>query len=138
MVTNFLRVSQSACWLTYLQKLGKYRDISCSGWDIFQKFFGDIPRMFLHYFEIITHFLYVHQSISFVTFLLKLCKYEDNSWSGWDIFLIFYEDIPLVLVHYFKISSAQLKTAQRSSAFNLDLILLSKDSTHLSFDWAQI
>ena len=51
-LTNFLYVCQSLSWLIYFLKLGQYRDISCSGSDIFQKFLGDIPGMFLHYFEI--------------------------------------------------------------------------------------
>ena len=46
-----LFVLQSASWLTSLLKLGKYRDVSCSGWDIFFKYFGDLPGMFLHYFS---------------------------------------------------------------------------------------
>jgi len=45
---NFLYVCQSVSWLTYLLKWGQYRNISCPWWDIFLKFFEDIPWMFLH------------------------------------------------------------------------------------------
>ena len=63
-VTNFLYVCQSISWLTSLLKLGQYRDNSCSGWDIFLKFYGDIPGIFLHFFEILSIFLSVCQSFS--------------------------------------------------------------------------
>ena len=68
--TNFLYVCQSIIWLTSLLKLDKYRDISSSRWNICLKFFGDIPRLFLDYFQIILNFLYVCQSVSWLTFLL--------------------------------------------------------------------
>ena len=38
-VQLFLSVCQFVSWLTLLLKLGKYRDISCSWWDIFLIFF---------------------------------------------------------------------------------------------------
>ena len=56
MFTNFLYVCQSVNWLTSFLKLGRYRDISCSGWDILLKFFRDILGMFVYYFQIITNF----------------------------------------------------------------------------------
>ena len=56
---NSLYVCQSVIWLTTLLKLDTYRGIPCSWWDIFLKFFGDIPDMFVHYFQIITNFVYV-------------------------------------------------------------------------------
>ena len=86
-ILNFLYVCQSVGWLTSLPKLDKYRDISISVWDIFLKFFGDIPGMLLHHFQIILNFLYVSQSVSWLTSLLKIHKYRDLSSSGWDIFL---------------------------------------------------
>ena len=93
-ITYFLYVCQSISWLTFLQILGKYRDISCSWWDIFLKFFGDIPRIFPDNLQIISNFLYVCQSISWLTSLLKLGQYRDISCSGWDIFQKFWGDIP--------------------------------------------
>ena len=99
----FLYVCQSVSWLTSLLKLNKSRDISSSGWDIFLKFFGDIPGMLVHYFQIILNFLYVCQSVSWLTPLLKLDKYRDILSSGRDIFLKFSGDIPEMLVHYFQI-----------------------------------
>ena len=96
-------VPQSVSWLTSLLKLDKSRDISSSGWDIFLKFFGDIPGMLVHYFQIIPNFLYVCQSVSWLTHLRILDKYRDISSSAWDIFLIFFGDIPWMLVHYFQI-----------------------------------
>ena len=102
-ILHFLYVSQSVGWLTSLLKLDKCRDRSCSGWDIFLKFFGDIPGTLVHYFQVILNFFYVCQSASWLTSLLKLDKYRDISSSGWYIFLNFFGDIPLMLVHPFKI-----------------------------------
>ena len=98
-IMNYLYVCQSVSWLTSLLKLDKCRDISCSGWDIFLKIFGDIPGMFLHYSKIITHFLYVCKSLSYLTSLLKLDKYRDISSSGWCIFLESFGDIPGMFLH---------------------------------------
>ena len=74
-------VCQSVSWLTSLLKLDKYKDISRSELDIFLKFFGDIPMMFVHWFHINLNFLYVFQSVSWLTSLLKLEKYRDTSTS---------------------------------------------------------
>ena len=87
-ITNFLFVCQLVSWLTSLLKLGQNRDISCPGWDIFLKLFGDIPGMSLQVFQILPNFLYVCQSVSWLTSLLKLDKYQDISSSWWYIFLI--------------------------------------------------
>ena len=78
----FLCVCQFVSWLTFLLKLEKYKDISRSELDIFLKFFGDIPMMFVHWFHINLNFLYVFQSVSWLTSLLKLEKYRDTSTSG--------------------------------------------------------
>ena len=86
-ILNFLYVCQSVSWLTSLLKLQKYSNISTSGRDIFLKFFGDIPGMLVHYFQIILNFLYVSQSVSWLTSLLKLHKYSNISTSGRDIIL---------------------------------------------------
>ena len=55
--------------------------------------------MNLHQFKIILNFLYVCQSVSWLTFLLKLDKYRDISSFGLFIFLNFFEGIPLMFVH---------------------------------------
>ena len=102
-ITNFLSVCLSVSWLTYLLKLCQYRDISLPVWNIFLNFFVDIPWMFLHRFPIIKNCLYVCQTISWLTSLLKLDKCRDFSWSGRDIFLKFFWDIPRLLLHYFQI-----------------------------------
>ena len=52
-ILKFLYVCKSVSWLTSLLKLYKYRDISSSGWDIFLNFFGDIPEMLVHWFQIV-------------------------------------------------------------------------------------
>ena len=91
----------SVSWITSLLKLDKSRDISCSGWDIVLKFFGDIPGMFIHYFQIIINFVYVCQSLSWLTSILKLDKYRDISCSWWYIFLKFFGHIPDMFVHLF-------------------------------------
>ena len=62
---------------------------SGSGWDFFLKSFGGIPGMLVIYFWIIPNFLYVSQTVSWLTSVLKLEKYRDTSSSGWNIFLIF-------------------------------------------------
>ena len=98
---NYLYVCQSVSWLTSLLKLDKSRDISCSGWDVVLKFLGDIPGMFIHYFQIIINFVYVCQSVSWLTSLLKLDKYRDISCSWWNIFLNFFGHIPEMFVHLF-------------------------------------
>ena len=85
------------------EQLTKLFDIFASGWHIFLKSFGDIPRMFLHYFQIIPYFLYVCQAVSWLTFLLKLYKYRDFSSSVWDIFLKFFGGIHGIFVHLFQI-----------------------------------
>ena len=90
---------QSVNWLTSLLKLDKYRDISCSGWCIFLKYFGHIPEMFLHYFQMLKIFLYVCQSVTLLTSLQKLGQYRDISWFGGDIFLKFFWGIPGMFVH---------------------------------------
>ena len=111
-VTNFLYVCQSISWLTKLLKLGPYGDISCSGWDIFPKIFGDIPGIFWHYFQINANCLYVFQSVSWLTFLQILDKYRDISSSGWDNFLKHFGDIPGMLLHHFQIYSNFLYACQ--------------------------
>ena len=73
-ILNFLYVSQSFCLLTSILKLDKCRDIYSSRWDIFLKFFGDIPGMLVHYFQIILNFLYVSKSVCLLTSLPKLDK----------------------------------------------------------------
>ena len=75
-ILNFLYVCQSVSWLTSLLKLDKYRHISGPEWDIFLKIFGGIPWMFVHLFQIILKFLYVCQSVIWLTSLLKLHKYR--------------------------------------------------------------
>ena len=70
-IPNFLYVCQSSSWLTSLLKLGSYRDISSSVGDISLKFFGGFPGMFVYQIQIILNFLYVCQSVSWLTFLLK-------------------------------------------------------------------
>ena len=98
---NCLYVCQPVSWLTFLQILGKYRDISCSWWDVFLKFLGDILGLFVHFFQIITDFLYVCQSIGWLTSIMKLGQYRDISYSGWDSILKNFGDIPGMFLHYF-------------------------------------
>ena len=69
----------------------------------FLKISGNIPGRFLHHFPIITNCLYVCQSVSWLTSLLKLGKYRDMSCPGWYIFLNFFWEIPRMFVHNFPI-----------------------------------
>ena len=105
MLTNFLYVCQSISWLTSLLKLGQYRNISCSGWDIFLKLYRDIPWIFLHYFQISSYFWLVCQSVSWLTSVQKLGQYRDIFCSGWYIFLKLFGDIPGMFVRHFQINS---------------------------------
>ena len=120
---QILYVCQSVSWLTYLLKWGQYRDISCPGWDTFLNFFGDIPWMFLHYSQTMTHFLYVCNSVRWLTSLLKLAQYRDISCSGWDMFLTFFLDIPRMFVQYFQIITNFLFVCQSVSWLTLLLKL---------------
>ena len=127
-------VCQSVSWLTSLLKLDKYRDISCSWWDIFLKFFGHIPEMFVHFFWILTNFLYVCQSISWLTNLLKIGQYGDISCSGWDIFPKFLGDIPGIFWHYFQINANCLYVCQ-SVSWLTSLQILDKCRYISCSDW---
>ena len=75
-ISNFLCVCLSVSWLTFLLKFGQCRDNSSSGWAIFLKFFGGIPRMLVHLFRIILNFLYVCQSVS-CCILLYFMNFQD-------------------------------------------------------------
>ena len=112
---NFLYVCQSVSWLISLLKLYKYMDIFTSGCYIFLKCFGDIPEMFLHFFQMLTNFLYVCQFVSWLTYLLKLGQYMDIFCSGWDIFQTFLGDIPGMFLHYFKMNTNCLYVCQSVS-----------------------
>ena len=90
-ILNFLYVCQSVSCLIFLLKLGQYRYISCTGWVISLKLFGNIPGNFLVNFQIIPNFFYVCQLVSWLTSLLKLGWYRDISGSWWDIILNFLE-----------------------------------------------
>ena len=52
-------VCLSVCLFPYCLTKIRQRDISSSGWDIFLEFFGDIPELLVHWFQIILNFLYV-------------------------------------------------------------------------------
>ena len=117
-ILNFLYVCQSVSWLTFLLKLHKYWDISSSGQDFFLKFVGNIPCMFLQHYPIITNFLYVCQSVSWLTSWLKL--YRDRN--------IFRSCMSISLylgmsVHYFLIILSFLYVCQSVSWLTSLLIL---------------
>ena len=73
-----------ACLLVGLLPYWKYVYIGISPVldEIFLKFFGDIPRMFLEYFQIIMNFMYICQSVSCLMSFLKLGLFRDFSSSG--------------------------------------------------------
>ena len=102
-ILNFLNVCQSVSWLTFLQKIDKYRDISSSGSDVSLDFFGDIPEMLVHWFQMILNFLYGNQSGSWHTPFMKSNKFRDISNSWWDIFVNFHRHIPGMLIHFLQI-----------------------------------
>ena len=51
------------------------------------RLFDDIPNMLLYYFKVMVNFLYVYQSVSWLTSLLIEENYRDFSRSGWAVFL---------------------------------------------------
>ena len=69
----------------------------------FSENFWRQPGIFLHYFQIITNFMYVCHSFSWLTSLLKLCYYRDISCCGRVIFLIFLETFLGCFLHYYQI-----------------------------------
>ena len=96
-------VCLSVCLFVYFLTEIRQRDISSSEWDIFLEFFGDLPEVLVHWIKIIQISLYVCQSGSWHTSLMKYDKFRDIASSGWDIFLNFYGHIPGMLVHLFQI-----------------------------------
>ena len=79
--------------------------------------------MFVHLFQINLNFLYVCQSVSWLTSLRKLDKYRDISSSGSDIFLKFLGGIPGMLVHLSQIILNFLRVFQSVSLLTSLLIL---------------
>ena len=67
--------------------------------EILSEFFWGTPGMLVPWFPMFWNFLYVSQSVSWITLLPKLDKNRDISSSDWYIFLKFLEDIPGMLVH---------------------------------------
>merc|ERR1711954_492793 len=72
-------VCLSVCSFAYFLTKIRQRDISCSGCHIFMEFFGDIPEMLVNWFQIFLIFLYVCQSGSWHTSLMKSNKFRDIS-----------------------------------------------------------
>ena len=137
MIPKIFYICQSVSWLTLSLKLDIYRDISSSVWNIFLKFFGGIPGMFVHFFQIVTYFLYICQSINWLTSLLKLGYYRDISSSGWDIFLKLFGDIPWILVHCFQIIVNFLYVCQ-SVNWLTSLLILDKYRDISSSKWDNV
>ena len=66
-------VCLSVCPLPhFLTESRLYLDISGCRWAIFFNFFGDIPWIFLHYFQNIMYFLYVCQSVLSLLYLFQM------------------------------------------------------------------
>ena len=107
---------------------------SGSGRDIFLKSFDDISGMFQHLFQIILNFLYVCQSISWLTSLLKIDKYRDISGSGWDISLKSFGDIPGMSLQGFQILPNFLYVSQPVSWLT-SLLKLDKNKDISSSWW---
>ena len=67
--------------------------------EIFWRHSQDVSKLFPK----IINFLYVRQSVSWLTSLLKLDKCRNISCSGQDIFMKFLRDILRMFLHYFQI-----------------------------------
>ena len=65
--------------------------------------FVQIPGILVQYLHFIRIFLFVLQSASWLTSLLKLGKYRDASWSGWDISVKIFVEILDIFVQYLHI-----------------------------------
>ena len=108
---NILFVCQSVSWLTYILKLGQYRDIL-----LYMRYLKEFFER--HSWEVYTLlpnnkiFLYVCQSISSHTYMLKLGQYRDISCSRWYNIQNFFLDIPHIFLHYFQINTNCLYVCQ--------------------------
>ena len=113
-------IGMSVSLLVGLPSYWSYTNIdnSSSGLDIFLKFLGGILGTLILYFQRILIFLYVCQSVSWLTFLLKLDKYRDISSSVWDIFLKLFGGIPGTFVHLFQIIQNLMYVCQSVSRLN--------------------
>ena len=121
------------CLFAYFLTKIIQRDISGSRWDIFLEFFGGIPGMFLHLNQITLKFLYVCQSVIWLTSLLKYINL-DNSCSGWDFFLKFLGDILGTLIHNFQINLIFFYVCQ-SSSWHTSLLKSDKFRDNFSSGW---
>ena len=79
---NFLCFCQSVSWFNFLLKYVN-RDISSSWGDIFLNFLGDIPSIYLEFFQIIMDFLYVCQSLSQSLISSTWLFLGVNFWDPW-------------------------------------------------------
>ena len=68
-------------------------------------------------------FLYVHQSVSWLTYFLKTDQYRDIFCPGCNIFLKFFWDIPWMFSHYFPIIENCLYICWSVSGLNSSLKL---------------
>ena len=96
----FISVCQLAYFLNESRKIQRYLLF-------WMRYLPDVftvnPGMFLHDLQIITNFLFVCQSFSWLTSLMKLGQYRDISCPGQDIFLKMFAAIPGMFVHQFHI-----------------------------------
>ena len=90
--------------------------------------------MFVHFFQIITNFFFVCQSISWPTSIMKLGQYRDISHSGWYIFLKIFGDIPWMFLHYSQINANCLYVCQ-SVSWLTSLQILEKNRHIFCSDW---
>ena len=95
----------SHCWVNPVAPFLEMVKI-WSGWDISRKCFVEIPGILVQYLHIMRIFLFVCQSTSWLTSLLKSRKYQDVSCSGWDIFLKYFGDLPVMFLHCFQKSKS--------------------------------
>ena len=75
-------VSLSVCLFVYFLTEIRQRDISSSECDIFLEFFGDLPEVLVHWIQIVYISMYVCQSGSWHTSLMRSDKFRDIASSG--------------------------------------------------------
>ena len=95
-----MSVSLLVCLLPYWNKTKLYLQF----WMRYLSgIFWDFPEVLVHCIQKNQISLYVHQSGSWQTSLMKSDNFRDIASSGWDIFLNLYGHIPGMLVHLFQI-----------------------------------
>ena len=87
-------VCLSVCLFAYFLTKIRQRHISGSGWDIFLKFFGDIPEMLVHWFQIVLIYRFFEWENIWTNWIWKfslfLCQFGYSFTCFWLMILGFF------------------------------------------------